>query len=421
MRRGCNKCEITKILFEVSRVISSSFDLDEVIGLVLEESIKALDVDHAAIFLLDEPSGRLMLSRAKGFSQDQVDNIKLLGSWEVINGHIMESSGPIMVNNINRNRIFKNARLPSSDEKLPVESFLAAPLRKDNAIIGTLIVSNRKRPGYLFDKDDQMLLVTLSNHIAIAIANAKLFEELSMIQAEIAQQEKMAVIGTLSAGINHEINNPLTVIRGECEVFLEFSAKDPLEQSKAVELVNEAKGVMKKIVTQAERVSAIASRLSNFAKPAAGIIERIDIPSQIDEVLGLVGYELKFAQINVEKQFEDNLPGVMADKKQFQEVLFNLIKNAAQAINKRGTVTIAAKKSGSKVIIDIKDTGCGIPEEKAGKLFKAFFTTKEPGKGTGLGLYIVRKIVEKNGGAIYLKETRPGQGTTFGLEFNAAV
>lgn len=419
MRKGHYKRDIIKILFDVSRAVSSSLDLDEVTDLVLKESIKTLGVDHAVLFLFDEGSGRLMLTKAQGFSQDQTDNIRLLGSWEVINEQIAKNKKPLVVNEIKRNPIFKKAHLPFSQEDLPVESFLAVPLIKEGNILGTLIVSNKKRPGYLFAKEDEELLATLSNHISIAIANARLFEELSRTQAEVAQQEKMAVIGTLSAGINHEIKNPLSIIRGVCELFV-LKMKEGAQVSAQGELINEAKDIMEKVISQADRVSGIAARLANFAKPAKGYTERVIIDKEIDEVLGLVGYELTLAEINVEKCIENGLPDILVDRKQFQEVLFNLIRNAAQAINKKGKISIAARASDGRVAIDIRDTGSGIPEDKVGKLFGAFFTTKEPGKGTGLGLYIVRKIVEKNGGTIYLKETKVGEGTTFSLEFPVA-
>jgi signal transduction histidine kinase len=419
VRKGHYKRDIIKILFDVSRAVSSSLDLDEVTDLVLKESIKTLGVDHAVLFLFDEGSGRLMLTKAQGFSQDQTDNIRLLGSWEVINEQIAKNKKPLVVNEIKRNPIFKKAHLPFSQEDLPVESFLAVPLIKEGNILGTLIVSNKKRPGYLFAKEDEELLATLSNHISIAIANARLFEELSRTQAEVAQQEKMAVIGTLSAGINHEIKNPLSIIRGVCELFV-LKMKEGAQVSAQGELINEAKDIMEKVISQADRVSGIAARLANFAKPAKGYTERVIIDKEIDEVLGLVGYELTLAEINVEKCIENGLPDILVDRKQFQEVLFNLIRNAAQAINKKGKISIAARASDGRVAIDIRDTGSGIPEDKVGKLFGAFFTTKEPGKGTGLGLYIVRKIVEKNGGTIYLKETKVGEGTTFSLEFPVA-
>ena len=413
--------ETTAILLDVSRAVSSSLDLGEVNDLVLKESIKALRVDHAVLFLLDESSGRLMLTKARGFSRDQADNLKLLGSWEVINGQIAKNKKPLAVNDIQKHPVFRKARLPFAEEELPVRSFLAAPLIKDGDIIGTLIVSNKKRPGSLFKKEDEELLATLSNQIAIAIANAKLFEELSRTQAEAAQQEKMAIIGTLSAGINHEIKNPLTIIKGVCELFIFNAGRKAGDSAQAAGLLAEAKGIMEKVISQTDRATIIAQRLMDFAKPTKGETEKVSIDKEIDEVLGLVGYELRLADIAVEKDIEKDLPCISADRKQFQEVLFNLIRNAAQAIDKKGRIAVTARASGGRVTIDIQDTGSGIPEDKVGKLFGAFFTTKGPGKGTGLGLYIVRKIIEKNGGTICLKETQVGKGTTFTLEFPAAA
>ena len=419
MRKLRQKFDVAKILFEVSCAVNASLDLNEVNALVLKESVRALRVDHAALFLTDESSGRPMLTGVQGFSQSQTDNLKLLGSWERINDELIKHKRPLVVNDIKKSSVFRKARLPFSEEELPVRSFLAVPLVKKGALLGTLIVSNTKRPGCVFGAQDKALLATLSNHLAIAISNAKLFDELSRTQAEVAQQEKMAIIGTLSAGINHEIKNPLAIIRGSCELFA-IKAAQGTTGDVVVELVNEAKAIMEQVIHQADRATAIATRLANFAKPAKSQTERVTLDKEIDEVLGLVGYELRLAEITVEKQLEANVSDILTDRKQFQEVLFNLIRNAAQAIDKKGTITISARRNEGRLAIDIKDTGSGIPEEKVGKLFSAFFTTKGPGKGTGLGLYIVRKIVEKNGGSIYLKETCVGKGTTFSLEFPVA-
>ena len=147
----------------------------------------------------------------------------------------------------------------------------------------------------------------------------------------------------------------------------------------------------------------------------------IAIEKEVDEVLALVGYELKLEKIEVEKRIQGGLPNILVDRKQFQEVLFNLLRNAGQAIGEKGKITIDAKREHGRVIIDIQDTGAGIQEDKIKELFNPFFTTKEPGKGTGLGLFIVRQVVEKNGGRIHLKETKVGEGTTFTLEFPIAT
>ena len=166
------------ILADVSRKVSSSLDLDRVSDLVLKESTKALDADHASLFLLDERMKHLVLARACGFSENEMDNIKLLGSWEVINDQLITRKKPLIVNDVSRDLIFKRKRLPFSQEKIPVKSFLAVPLEKGPKVIGALIVSNKTRPGHVFTDRDKRLLVALSNHIAIALLNAKLYHRL---------------------------------------------------------------------------------------------------------------------------------------------------------------------------------------------------------------------------------------------------
>jgi len=176
--REAFKYEAAKILLEVSRIVSSSLSLNTVSDLVLKESIKALRADHASLFLIDESMKHLILEKARGFSHDEIDNIKLLGSWEVINNQLIDKKKPLVVNNVRQNPLFRSKSLPFSAEKLPVSSFLAVPLVKEARIIGVLIVSNKKRSGHVFKKDDERLMVTLSNHIAIALLNATLYQNL---------------------------------------------------------------------------------------------------------------------------------------------------------------------------------------------------------------------------------------------------
>ncbi len=178
MGKKYKKYEAARILLDVSRVVSSSLDLDKVSELVLKESLNALGADHASLFLIDETARHLVLAKAKGFSEDEIDNIKLLGSWEVINDHLVRRKRPLLINDVHKDLIFKKKKLPFSQEKLPLKSFLAVPLDKDGRIVGALIVSNKKRPGHLFTREDEKLLVGLSNHIAIALLNAKLYQDL---------------------------------------------------------------------------------------------------------------------------------------------------------------------------------------------------------------------------------------------------
>lgn len=175
------KYDSSKILMDVIRIISSSLDPDEVSKLVLKESRKAFESDHASLFVMDESSNHLMLADADGFSEDEVDNIKLMGGWEIINDYLVQRKEPLIVNDIRKDEIFKNKTLPVSHEQLPIESFLASPLQTRGRIIGALLISNRKRSGRLFTPEDRDLLFALSNNIAIAMLNARLYHKMKTL------------------------------------------------------------------------------------------------------------------------------------------------------------------------------------------------------------------------------------------------
>jgi signal transduction histidine kinase len=201
-----------------------------------------------------------------------------------------------------------------------------------------------------------------------------------------------------------------------------LNIKDGLYKSKTSdELLKKSQEIMAKVIRETDRATAITKKLSSFAKPAKGEAELVYIKKELDEIFGLVNYELKLDKIELEKNIADDLSCILVDRKQFQEVLFNLLRNACQAIGEKGKITVAAKEANDRITIDIQDTGTGVAPDKIKELFNPFFTTKDPGKGTGLGLFIVRQIVEKNGGRIYMKDTRVDGGTTFTIEFPAAV
>ncbi len=173
-----HKYETGKILLEVSRVVNSSMDPDEVSKLVLKELRNSTGSDHAALFLMDEPSERFILSAADGFSEDEMDNFRLMGGWEVLNDYMAKRKKPLVVNDIHKNAAFKLKKIPFSGEKFPMESFLAVPLETREKVVGALMLSNRGRPGHKFTRKDKDLLLELSNNIAIALLNARLYQKM---------------------------------------------------------------------------------------------------------------------------------------------------------------------------------------------------------------------------------------------------
>ena len=173
-------------------------------------------------------------------------------------------------------------------------------------------------------------------------------------------------------------------------------------------------------IGQIERVAAITSKLSSFAKPSkAAAAKPVDITESVNDALGVVGHELELNKIKLEKNIPADLLKIMADEDQMQQVFFNLIRNAAQAVEENGTITITAKEDNNRIKVEVADTGCGIPEDKLNKIFEPFYTTKDKVKGSGFGLAIVRELIWRNKGNISVK-SKQGEGTTFYLEFPKA-
>ncbi|MFT5207810.1 MAG: two-component system NtrC family sensor kinase [Candidatus Omnitrophota bacterium] len=300
---------------------------------------------------------------------------------------------------------------------ISAEVLLPIIFRQD--LVG-LIALGHKKSGDVYRAEELPLLMSIANTVGIAISNAKLYTELSTMQAEAAQKDKMAVIGTLAAGINHEICNPLGIVRGQSEMFL-LNQKDGLFDKLSPEkVIAQATKIFEKVIKETDRATGITKRLSTFAKPSNMFnMEPVQISAEINEVLELLRTEMRVDNIIVKNKIPADFPSIMVDKKQLQQVTFNIIRNAAQAMPESGEIIVGGSRNGTKASVSIRDTGHGISEDKLKNIFHPFFTTKDPGKGTGLGLFIVKQIVEKNHGTIHC-ESEFGKGTVFTLTFQIA-
>jgi len=182
-----------KVLLSVSKAVSSTLDIEEVNSLILKEAIDTVDADHASLFLLDKDIKHLFLSAAKGFTKDEIGNIKLLGGWETINNQVVKKRRPMIVNDITTHPVFKKKHLPFSRENLPIRSFISIPLMTKRKIIGVLIVSTKKGHRRRFTVNDKSLLMSLANHVAVAMLNAKLYKDLNELFVSTVQSLITAV------------------------------------------------------------------------------------------------------------------------------------------------------------------------------------------------------------------------------------
>jgi len=222
-------------------------------------------------------------------------------------------------------------------------------------------------------------------------------------QQQIMKSERLATLGRLSAGIAHEINNPLGGILIYSHLLLEnLDPQDP------------ARANMEKIVREATRCRDIVRGLLDFARQTEPKMELANINEILEKVLSLIGKQALFHNIKIIKQLHPILPNAMVDIAQMQQVFVNIAINAAEAMKEGGDLIIGTRLSHDNHFIEIEftDTGCGIPKKDINKIFDPFFTTKEAGHGTGLGLSISYGIIERHNGNIDIKSA-VGKGTTF--------
>jgi two-component system NtrC family sensor kinase len=226
----------------------------------------------------------------------------------------------------------------------------------------------------------------------------------------LAQFQKLAAIGVLSAGIAHEINNPLAIIRQEAEWLQLLLKKEVL----AAEELQELRSSVGQVVQQVERCTEIIRNLLDFSQQRQPVLQEMDLNRLTEDMARLVEREAKQSNIEIVRQYQGQLPAVYSDAPQLRQVILNLLINAGQAIGRDGTITVSSRlaKEGEMVELVISDTGCGIPAEDLPKIFDPFFTTKPAGQGTGLGLAICYGMIERLGGLITV-ESRAGQGATF--------
>jgi signal transduction histidine kinase len=228
-------------------------------------------------------------------------------------------------------------------------------------------------------------------------------KELENTQAQLMQAEKIASLGRLAAGVAHEINNPLAGILIYAEL---------LERQLQSGVVN--REYIAEIIGQTLRCQQIVNRLLEFSRQSLGQRTNFNANDVLRRCLDLLTHHAMFHNIEVHTQLDPQLPEIIGDPGQLQQVFTNLLLNAADAMQGQGRITVSSQPSPhrSGIILTFTDTGCGIPSDIRSKIFEPFFTTKPPGKGTGLGLAIVYSVIQRHGGTIEV-DVVPGGGTTF--------
>ncbi|MBU0673026.1 MAG: GHKL domain-containing protein [Proteobacteria bacterium] len=304
--------------------------------------------------------------------------------------------------------------------------------KRDNCLECKVFKASTTDPIFLIGEEFNNMM-----HI-LAGKNSQLqeaYEQLKASQSQLLQQEKMASIGQLAAGVAHEINNPMgfissnfTTLKKYCDRLEEFiQAQDHLTKGlgataeiteldtlrknlKIDYIMEDLRDLIAESQEGAERVKNIVMGLKNFSRVDQAELQQANLNECLESTLNVVWNELKY-KATVVKEFGE-LPVTLCHPQQLNQVFVNLLVNAAQAIEKQGVITVKTQCHDGMIEISVSDTGRGIQARHLNRLFEPFFTTKEVGKGTGLGLSITYDIVKKHGGDIVV-DTELGKGSTF--------
>jgi signal transduction histidine kinase len=385
----------------VFKQISGRFDPEalpiyEALGQALSEAFDHQHAHHACKERVKELSCLYEISRLAG-----LPNLK---KEEILQRIAMMMPSAMQYPEIATARINLDQQVFESKMFHESEIRLSADIVSENMRRGTLEVFYLAKKNDFYDdiflKEEEKLIKTVSNQVALLVER-KESEELSQrLQTQLLHADRLATIGQLSAGVAHEINEPLGSILGFSQLVNENNTDEATRKD------------VEKIIKATLHAREIIRKLMLFSRQMPPRKSRINVNKIIEE--GLFFLENRFIKnaIRLVRNYEADLPEIIADPGQIHQILVNLAVNSMHAMPNGGTFTIETSTTPNEVLISVSDTGVGMSEEIRQKIFLPFFTTKEVQEGTGLGLSVVHGIVVSHGGRIEVS-SKPGEGTNF--------
>ena len=395
-----DRYDYRETLGKFSKAMVSILDLQSLSNRIMETITQTMGVEKASLFLVNEEKGGYNLCESK--------NVRITTSTQHLSQDdplpfYLQDIGKIII----REELAKKVDIPEINNVINKMSLLEAevsiPLIWKEQLIGMINL------GYKFNKDiysheDIELLSTLANQAAIAIENARLYEDLKRSKTYIRRADRLASLGTLTAGLAHEIRNPLVAIK----TFTHLLPERLDDEEFRSQFLKIASG-------EVDRISILVTELLDFARPSDPKLELENINTILDGMILLVSTETKKKKINIIKDYASDLPPIQMDREQIKQVFLNILINGIQATSENGKITVKTRsfmKPGGEpyVQVEFTDTGCGIPSEQLEEIFNPFFTTKST--GSGLGLSISHQIVQDHSGYIDV-ESQLDKGSSF--------
>ena len=430
-----------RALGEVSQAVNSTLDLQTVLSTIVAKAVQLSGTEAGAIYVFDDLQREFHLRATYGMDHALIDALtqRHIGLNDPNVTLALAQHEPVQIADL------KEQALSAVNEIIlhaGYRALLVAPLLRGEEIVGMLVV-RRRTPG-AFPQNTVDLIKTFAAQSAVAIENARLFqnveaslEDLRTAQDRLIQTEKLASLGQLTAGIAHEIKNPLNFVNNFSAVSVELIDElrealgsahlDSKLRAEITEIADTLQGNLDKVVQHGKRADAIVKNMLLHSRQGSGEHRPVDINALVDESLNLAYHgaraEKQGFNITLERSFDPAAGEVDLFPQEITRVLLNLISNGFYAATKRKaeadgadyepTLAAATRNLGDSVEIRIRDNGTGIPPEAREKLFNPFFTTKPAGEGTGLGLSISHDIIVKQHGGSIEVDTQPGEFTEF--------
>lgn len=415
-------------------------ELSRLLNLVAHLLTRAMRLTHAAVFLADERTGRYLLQAGRGHAALKPGFAFNGGDPLVV--WLQTHKEPLIYEETKqwaaqRNGAESLAGVRPGMQRL--EASVVIPSFTEDFLIGFLILGDKKS-GQMYSQDDLNVLQTLANQAALAIQNAQFFQELQTKTAELIHESKLKSMGKMASGMSHQINNRMACLVAEAssakeQYLVRLRAASSEAEREAV--IRELEAKLDSICEEGIKGGTIVKTLLDFSKPTTKF-SMAGLEEIIRGGLKMVGLKHELHKLNVYVHVPKDHPGVRGNVSQLQDVFFNLIDNACDAIHwkatslTRGTlqvpgselpyqgqIAVIAKLSEdrAKHLITVADNGLGMTPEDTDRLFLPFHTTKGTAeKGTGLGLFVIREMLKGHRGDIRLEKSEPGRGTTFLIE-----
>ncbi len=418
----------------VSLALVAQLDFDALIRLVGEQMRHTFNADIVYVALLDQDANIIHFPYAYG------EELAPLPYGEGLTSRIIRTGEPLLINEDVRGR---TEQMGIERIGIQAASYLGVPIHAGRDVVGVISVQTTEREN-VFDADDLRLLNTIAANVGVALQNAEAYQrlntalaELKRTQAQLVQQEKLASLGALTAGIAHEIKNPLNFINNFAGLNVELVdeiAAALAEHSAARAAVEDVLADLRTSATKIEehgrRADGIVKSMLEHSRGTKGERRPVDLNALVEEYVNLA-YHGKRAQqqgfhANVERRYGEGLDAVEIVSQEIGRVVLNLVGNAFDAVTEQATrldgsgdgqyaptVTVSTRRVGARVELCVADNGNGISAAMREKVFEPFFTTKVAGDGTGLGLSLSYDIVTQGHGGTMRLESEEGQGAAF--------